>query len=82
MTFLRSLWGLARQHPLAFILTLFAAVVVLGGLVWALIGVVIGLVKKLPGVGKAGDVAQTIVDKAAGVGNAAGAAINKATGTA
>lgn len=49
MTFLRHLLGLAKQHPLAFVLFLVVVVLFLGGIVWKLIGAVFGLIRKVPG---------------------------------
>jgi hypothetical protein len=65
VTFLRHLFGLARAHPLAFVLFLVFVVVALGGLVWKGLVLLLGLVRKVPVVGET-------------AANAATSAINKA----
>ncbi len=66
--FFRSLFGLARAHPLAFVLFLFAVVLTLGGAVWWVLGRLLGLLRKVPG----GDVvAKGVASVARATGSAA-----------
>lgn len=60
MTFLRSLFGLMKAHPLAFVGFVVAVVLLLGGLVWKLIA----LIARVPFLGtKAAAAAETIAGK-------------------
>lgn len=65
MTFLRHLFGLARAHPLAFVGFIIAVVLVLGGIVWKGLGLIFGLVRKVPGGGAVASAAQGAVEKVA-----------------
>lgn len=65
MTFFRHLFGVAREHPLAFVGFLFAVVVVLGGVVWGVLGFAFRQLRKVPG-GSAVESAVTKVAKATG----------------
>ncbi len=64
MSFFRSLLGLAKAHPLPFVLFVVAVVLVLGGIVWKLIS----LIGKVPVVGGA------VAKGAAAVAGATGSA--------
>jgi hypothetical protein len=63
VTFLRSLFGLARQKPLAFVLFILGVVLVLGGVAWKLIGLVLGLIRKVPGGGAVAGAVETVARK-------------------
>ncbi len=67
MTFIRNLFGLARAHPLAFVLFVVSVVLFLGGAVWWVVGKVFGLLRKVPGGGK---VADTVTNLSAKTGSA------------
>lgn len=55
MTFIRNLIALAKAHPLAFVGFIVVVVLFLGGITWKLIGLVLGLIRKVPGGGKVAD---------------------------
>jgi hypothetical protein len=64
-SFFTSLLGLARAHPLAFVLFLVGVVVLLGGVVWGALGFLFRLIRKVPGGGAVANAAEGAIDKAA-----------------
>jgi hypothetical protein len=65
VNFLRHLFGVARAHPLAFVGFLFVVVLTLGGLVWWVLGLLLGLVRKVPGGSGVADAAAGAVERVA-----------------
>lgn len=49
MTFLRHLFDLAKVHPLAFVGFVIFVVLFLGGITWKVLGLLFGLIRKVPG---------------------------------
>jgi hypothetical protein len=64
MTFLRSLFGVAKAHPLAFVLFIIGVVLFLGGLVWFVLGKLFALLKGLPFIGGAAAKAEGAIEAA------------------
>jgi hypothetical protein len=64
--FFSSLFGLAKQHPALFLLSIVLVVIVLGGIVWKGLSLVFGLIRKVPGGGAVANAAEGAVNKVAG----------------